>query len=129
MTFNGLRHDDDPGIPPMHPERLAAGRHTARRADQPVDPHARHRRVGCRRGVGRRRGRAALDAAVRTGNVRKLVTLPPHLVESIERFRMTGASPKCPTCGRPHEAGKPPSESDAIRELIEDGLRAWDARR
>lgn len=61
--------------------------------------------------------------------IRKLVALPAYLAESIERFRATRAAPTCPRCGQRVEDGRPPSESAALRELIEAGLLVHEAKR
>jgi len=46
-------------------------------------------------------------------NVRRLVTLPPELVERVEKYRQTSAAA---------------SESEALKALIEDGLKFHDRR-
>lgn len=67
--------------------------------------------------------------APRRSAVRKLVTLPITLAEAVDRFRLGKASPRCVSCGQPYPHGKPASESDALRELVELGLEAFEQRR
>jgi hypothetical protein len=63
--------------------------------------------------------------------VRKLVALPPHVAEAVERFRTSGSIPMvCAACGRRRKTRDGnPTESDALRELIEAGLAAWEEKR
>jgi hypothetical protein len=63
--------------------------------------------------------------AERPRNLRKVVTLDAVILDAIERFRRSDSMQPsaCPTCG--HTA-KTRTESDAIRRLIEMGLKQYE---
>lgn len=65
-----------------------------------------------------------------SGSVRKLVALDPVTVAAVERFRdAPELREPCPTCGH-HQMPRSgrPSESAALRRLIEIGLERWERR-